>query len=207
MVRPYNKLFSPIATSTTYFASAASGTSFTLSHATIGDGLGHKISFTGNGATDLSAINVTIVGLDQDGAAQTETFALPNGTATVTSTYFYSSLTSATAASTTGAATLKITYTTAAAMPTFPLNWRGGLPIISVMISGTINYTVQFTNDLIQTTATRPYNWLSNAGSPLTGATTSQSDGFTVVPLAVRLLINSYSTNATALFEISQKDI
>jgi len=207
MPRPYNKLFSPSNSSTTYFASAATAASFTLSHNATPDGYGHKISITGNGATDLSAINVTLVGLDQDGFAQTETFALPNGAATVTSTYFYSSLTSATPASTIGAATVKITYTDAVATPTFPLNWRGGLPILSVIVSGTINYTAQYTDDLVNQGASSPFNWLSDADSPLTGATSSQANGFTVVPIAVRLLINSYSNGATALFQISQKDI
>ena len=206
MPRPYNKLFSPANSTASFFSAAATGASFTLSNNAIGDGLGHKVSITGNGATDLSAINVTVVGLDSDGIAQRETFALPNGAATVTSTYFYSSLTSVTPASTIGVATVKITYTGAAAGPAFPLDWRSGLPILDVILTGTGNYTVQFTDDLVNEGALPPFNWLSNTGSALTNATDSESDTFAAIPIAVRLLINSYSNAATFLFQISQKN-
>ena len=206
MVRPYNKLYSPANSSTTYFASAATGAAFTLSHSSIGDSLAHKISITGNGATDLSAINVTLVGLDADGFAQTETFALPNGTATVTSAYYYSSLTSITPASTIGAATIKITYTGAVFSPTFPLEWRGGLPLAEVILTGTGNYTVQYTNDLVNMGATSPFNWLSDTGSATTAATSSKSTSFTTVPIALNLLINSYTNGATFLFQVTQKN-
>lgn len=206
MVRPYNKLMNLAAASTDYFAAAATGANFVLTNNATPDGLGHKISFTNNTLTDLSAIDVTITGLDQDGKPLTETFPLPKAGQTETSTYFFSYLASAVPSATIGADTVVITYTDAVAGVTLPLNWRGGLPIISVIVTGTINYTVQFTDDLINQGAKPPYNWLSNAGSPLTNATNSESDTFDAVPLAVRLLINSYD-GATALFQVSQKDI
>ncbi len=206
MPRPYNKLFTPANSSTTYFASAATGAAFTLLHTTIGDGLGHQISITGNGMTDLSAINATIVGLDSDGIAQSEVLALPNGTATVTSAYYYSSVTSVTPASTIGAATIKITYTDVAAGPTFPLDYRSGVVYNDVILTGTGNYTLQYTGDLVNQGATPPFNWLSDTGSALTAATSSQSDYFVPVPLAERLLINSYTNGATFLFQTSQRN-
>lgn len=209
MPRPLNVTFTPSTVSTTFFATAASGTSLTLSANNIADGsqgLGHQITFQGNGAGDLSAINVTIIGIDQDNRTQTETFALPNGTAVVTSTLFYKTLTSATAASTTGANTLKIGFNNVAAMQTFPLCHKEGLPFFEVWVTGTINYTLQYTGDRIQQGASRPYKWISDAGSPLAASSISAGDGFTVIPLAVRILINSYSTGATLTFENAQKN-
>lgn len=200
-----NTLYSPATANTQYFASAATGASFTLAHNSIDGVLGYKIIFTNNGGTDLSGINVTLVGFDQDGALQTETFALPVGSGTATSTYYYSSLSSATPASTIGVSTVKIGYTDAASAPTFPLARRNGLPVLAAIVSGTLNGTIQYTLDKINQGATRPYSWISDTGAALTGFTATASDSYTAIPEAVRVIFNSYSAGASILFEVVQK--
>jgi hypothetical protein len=212
MPRPYNQKFTPSAANASFFVTGATGSSITLTATAIGDsgtngisGIGHQITVTNTNATSLTGINFTITGIDQDGASQSETFVGPGSSATITSTYYYRSLSAVTTSATMGSATVNIGFNSAIATQTFPISWDRGLPIMTVIINGTANCTVEYTNDLIQTTATRPYNWLSNAGSPLSGATTSSSDTFTGVPLAVRLTTASYSSGAVLTFEVSQK--
>lgn len=209
MVRPFNKLFTFANSSTNYFANDVTGTSLALVQTATPDGLAHKVTVLNNSGIDHSGKTITIVGTNSDGGTQTETIAGPDAgvAATVTSTYYYKTVTSVTFSSTIAPGTVDVSYSTAFASPTYPLNWRGGLPIIDVIVSGTINYTVQFTNDLVNQGDSSPYSWLSNAGSPLTGATSSQSDVWAGVPVAARLITSSYSNGATAEFQISQKDI
>lgn len=209
MVRPIYETFTPSTASTTYFAATVNGASFTLTNNSTPDSLAHKVTITGLSATDLSAINATITGIDQDGAAQTETVALPNGTATVTSTLYYTSSLTVTPASTTGASAVKVGFADQFSSRTIPLDWRGGLTFVNTYPTGTINSTVQYTGDNIQggcitPPASRPYNWQSDAGSAVVGATTPASDTFNSTPLATRVIANSYSAGATLRFTVSQ---
>ncbi len=207
MVRPFNKLFTFANSSTNYFANDVTGTSLTLAQTATPDGYAHKVTVLNNTGNDHSGKTITIVGTDSDGAVQSETITGPGASATVTSTYYYKTLTSVTFSSTIAPDTVDVSYSTAFASPTYPLNWRGGLPYIDVVVSGTINYTVQYTGDLVNQGSSPPFNWLSDSSSSLTGATASQSNGFVVVPIAIRLITASYSNGATALFQFSQKDI
>lgn len=209
MVRPIFETYTPATVSTTFFAASVAGATFTLTNNNTADSLAHQVTIQGLGATDLSGINVTLVGIGQDGNSQTETFALPNGTAVVTSSLYYLTLTSATPASTTGASAVKIGFNNIFASRTIPSNWRGSEAFIGVIVTGTINYTFQYTPDNIQgqpntTAATRPYNWLSDAGSSLTSATASGSVTLTSEPMGFRFLCNSYSSGATAKMTISE---
>ena len=207
MPRPFNKLFTPSNSSTNYFANDVTGTVLILAQTATPDGYAHKITILNNSATNHSGKTITIVGTGSEGVSQTETITGPTGNATVTSTYYYTALTSVTFSSTIAPDTVDVSYSGAFAMQAFPLNWRGGLPYIDVVVTGTFNGTVQYTEDLVNQGATPPFNWLTNTGSPLTNFTASSSDSYAAVPIAVRLISNSYSNGATALFQISQKDI
>lgn len=209
MVRPIFETYTPSTASTTYFASSVSGASFTLTNTATPDSLAHKVTITGLSATDLSGINATITGIGQDGDSQSETVALPNGTATVTSTLYYKSSLTVTPASTTGASAVKIGFADQFSSRTIPLDWRGGLTFVDTYPTGTINTTVQYTGDNIQggcitPPAARPYNWQADAGSAVTGATAAASDTFNSTPLATRMIANSYSAGATVRFTVSQ---
>jgi hypothetical protein len=203
MTRPIFETYTPATANTTFFAASVAGAAFTLTNNATSDSLAHQVTIIGLGATDLSGINVTLVGLGQDGNTQTETFALPNGVATVTSALYYKSLTSAVPASTIGAATVKIGFNNQFSSRTIAADWRGNPAMIAVVVSGTINYSVQYTPDDIQHGATRPYNWLADAG-PVVSVSVNGSTTFNSVPLGFRFIANSYSAGATAKLTISQ---
>jgi len=63
----------------------------------IGDGVmspPRRLSFTFSASADWDATNITVTGTDQDGATQTETFAVPNGgDATVNGTKYFRTVT------------------------------------------------------------------------------------------------------------------
>lgn len=204
MVRPIFEYYTPSTASTTGFAASVAGTSFTLTATASPDSLAHKVTITGLTAANLSAINATIVGTGPNGNSQTETLALPNGAVTVTSTLYYLTITSVTPASTTGASTVSIGYAATVAARTIPSDCYGDAAAIDVVVGGTINYTVQYTFDDVQNSSTtQPYNWQSDAG-PLTAATATASNIYSVPPIAWRMLINSYSAGATLQMTITQ---
>ena len=107
-MRRFNIHGTAAAALTTQFASATTlATSATLVGTTTGDSLAHKITVTGNAATNHSAKTITITGT-YNGVVVTDTVSGPNGTATVTSTKYMDILTSVTIDSTAGADTFKI---------------------------------------------------------------------------------------------------
>lgn len=209
MVRPIFETFTPSTASLTNYASNVTGASWTITTHTTTDGLAHQVTIRNDSGTDHSGKTVTLVGLDQDGAAQTNTFALPGASATVTSTLYFSYLTSATPSATIGADTMDIGSADTFSSRTIPATWRGSQAILSTVPSGTINTTIQYTNDNIQgqpnTPAhSRPYNWQTDAGVPTTNATSAGSTPVWVIPMAWRLIANSYSAGATVELTISQ---
>lgn len=206
MPRPYNKLFTPANASTNYFANDVTGTTLALTQTATPDGLAHKVTILNNSATDHSGKTIALVGISSEGVSQSETITGPIANATVTSTYHYTSIVSVTYSSTVAPDTMDVSYSGSVAMQAFPLDYRSGTVYNDVILTGTGNYTLQYTGDLINQGATPPYNWLSDVGSALTGATSSQSDYFIPIPLAERLLINSYSNGATFLLQVSQKN-
>jgi hypothetical protein len=209
MVRPLFETFTPSTPSLTGFASNVTGATWTLTATSVPDGLAHQVSLRNDSGTDHSGKTATFVGTDQDGAVQTETIAMPGASATVETTYYFKTLTSVTPSATIGSDTMDIGYVDEFSSRTYPANWRGSQAIISTVPSGTINTTVQYTNDNIQgqpnTTAhSRPYNWQTDLGVPTTNATASGSTPVWVIPMAWRLIANSYSAGATVELTISQ---
>jgi hypothetical protein len=209
MVRPIFESYTPATASTTYFVSSVAGASFTLTNTATPDSLAHQVTITGLSATNLSAINATITGIGQDGNTQSETVALPNGAVTVTSTLYYKSSLTVTPASTTGASAVSIGYNNQFSSRTIPSNWRGSQAFVSVKVTGTINYTVQYTGDNIQgqpntTAATRPYTWLQDDGTKIVASSTNGAETFSSEPMAYRFITNSYSAGATAAMTISE---
>ncbi len=71
-----------------------------------------------------------------------------------------------------------------------------GRPEISlqVVVSGTVNYTVQQTLDNPFTTTP---TWFDHSDANLVAATTSKQGNYAYVPAAVRLVVNSGSGTAT----------
>lgn len=209
MVRPIFETYTPSTASTTAYASNVTGGSWTLSANSTADGLAHQVTLHNDTATNHSAKTVTYVGTDQDGAAQTEIVAMPAGNATTTSTYYFKTLTSATPSATIGADTMDIGSAATFSSRTIPGNWRGSEAFVAVIVTGTINYTVQYTPDNIQggcitRPASRPYNWISDEDTAIVDSTTSGAETFTSEPLGFRFIANSYSAGATAKMTISE---
>ena len=69
--------------------------------------------------------------------------------------------------------------------------------------TGTINYTVQQTNDNVQSKDDRTFNWLNSDDSTVVNATTSKNSNYTTMPMAMRVKINSYSSGAELLIQVN----
>lgn len=69
--------------------------------------------------------------------------------------------------------------------------------------TGTINYTVQQTNDNVQSKDDRTFNWLSSDDSNVVNATTSKNSNYITMPMAMRVKINSYSSGAELLIQVN----
>lgn len=173
-----------VALNATGFASNVTGASFALSATTVSDGLAHLVTVKNDSATDHSGKTVALVGTDADGRPQTETLTGPAGTATVTSTKYFKSLTSVTPSATIGADTFDIGYSAASVSPTFwPINeakrMLGSFNIGfgCTVDAGTPTYTVQHTYDGL--------TWFNHA--TVAAETTSQEGSYTSPVAGIRL--------------------
>lgn len=183
---------------------AWAGGGYALTATSAGDNLAHIITILGNAVTNHSAKTFTITGTDADGVAQTEGIAGPNGVATVSTTKYFRTVTSVTVSATTGADTFDIGYSGVMVGPTFPLNWRQRNFQVSlgVAITGTINYTVQHTFDQLSAAAPSTATWWPH--SSLVSKTASSDGNYAFPVTATRLLINSITAGATAVFHVVQ---
>lgn len=177
----------------TGFASNVTGATFTITTTATTDGLAHQVSFRNDSATDHSAKTIDLVGTDANGVAQTETMAAPGTSATVESTKYFKTLTSATPSATIGGDTFDIGWVDEVASVVYPLDWpRASGATISVDVTGTIDFTVQetFVNVLA---GTAPI-WTSI--SALAAKTADTVSSSTVGATAIRIIVNSYSSGA-----------
>lgn len=183
------------------FASNVSGAAFTLTATAATDGLAHQVSIRNDTATDHSGKTVTLVGTDPDGYALTEVVTGPTGSATVESAGYFLTLTSATPSATIGADTFDIGWVDETATKSIPLDWRSDVTAaVNVDVTGTINFTVQYTFDDIQ----RPGQTARSAAQngqwiDLAALASKTADTVSTAPLgatAIRLLVNSYSSAA-----------
>jgi hypothetical protein len=154
-------------------------------------------------ATSADSTHVlTIVGQTSTGTALTETLAL-NGT-TVQSSLDYAKVTSITI---NAAATAAITVGTngIASTPWVRLDeWANSECSIQCNVSGTVNYTVQVTDDdpnsPTDPVAPSAVTWLATNDPNVVGATTSQQTNFFFSPTFARVLLNSGTGSVTAKF-------
>ncbi len=207
-MRPHAESFTPATASTTFFATGLTGAGpfSTLTASATGDSLAHKVDLTS--AANLSAINMTIAGTDADGQSITEVIAGPNAN-TVTSTKFFKTITSITAASTLGASTMDVGLNAASVSKTIPLEiYRfGQLPSAGITITGTINVDIEGTMSEIRAAdaqtaplAQNTFDW-ENDGN-FTAKTASLIAVLAAGYRAVRLAINSYTAGATVALNL-----
>lgn len=200
----FTKTFTPANASLTGFASNVTGAAFTLTANDSGDSLAHRVSIRNDSITDHSGKTVLLVGTDADGKAISESVTGPGSSATVESTLYFMTLTSATPSATIGADTFDIGWVDEFVTKTIPLDWRAGSALLRVTVTGTINYDLEQTLSDIQFVDSITW-FVGDAGHD--DETASISVTFTVAPKAIRLKANSYSSGAALLAEYVQSDV
>lgn len=156
------------------------------------------IASTGN----LSAVNFTVYGTDQNGRSINETIAGPNNNTVSTTLDFYT----VTRVAVNGAVGTNVTVGTTGvgASQPIPLDlYLQAGSTVSVNVTGTLNYTVQVTNDDVYSN-TNP-TWSSHPTAALVGATSSQIGTTATAYRAMRLLTNSGS--GTGQIVLSQQGL
>jgi hypothetical protein len=197
--------YTPANENLTGFASNVTGATFTLTATTSGDSLAHHISVRNDSVTDHSGKTIALVGTDPDGRAQTETLTGPGVSATVESTKYWLTLTSATPSSTIGADTFDIGWVDEFTTGTLPIDWRNGNAALNIGVTGTINYDLEQTFDGIQTKATA-FTWSVDDAATQSAQTAGQTILYRAHPKALHLKINSYSSGATITLSYTQQN-
>lgn len=170
------------AASTNGFAAGVTGATFVLTATAPTDGLGHLVTVKNNTANDHSAQTITISGLDENGNKQTEIITGPGISATVTSTKYFSSLTSVAPSATIGVDTFDIGWAVNSRGPWFQPDMNGGgefnVGIGCTVVSGSPNYGVVVSYDR--------NSWMAHG--TIAGKTASFGDkqGVPVVAMAVQ---------------------
>jgi hypothetical protein len=205
-VRPDFITLTPADANLTGFASNVTGATWTLTTTATTDSLAHRVSIRNDSGTDHSLKTMILTGTDADGRAQTETaLNMPAGGATVESTKYFKTLTSIVPSATIGVDTMDIGWVDEFISKTVPFNWRGKKVTIQVDVTGTINYTAQFSNSDIQRDTT--FVWHDSNDSNVVSATTDQASNYEFPVMATRVKANSYSSGAIMKYIIIQNDI
>lgn len=165
-----------------------------------------KIGFASTG--NISGVNFTVSGYQDKNKTIpiSETIAGPNNNTVKTTNYFYS-IQSISASGAVGTNT-KAGTVDEAISKIIPIKRsysdRNERQVgLTFIVTGTISYTVQQTNDDIQSLTDRNFNWLNHDDSTLINATTSKNGNYIIVPQAMRVKINSYSSGAELLIQVN----
>lgn len=206
-------VYTPAAASTTGYATAQTGATWTLAATTAADSLAHLTTITNNSATDLSSKTALITGTDADGLPQTETLTLPGASVAVTGLKYFKTVTSIVPSATIGAPTVGLGWAATAVGPTVELNWRQNQFQVSIglWITGTISVTEQHSFDYLRDSNTvgpnlgsQNANWWND--TYLTAVTASTESNYILPPVLTRLKINSVTATATVTQYIIQGD-
>lgn len=196
-MRPVTQSFTLQAASTTNLRAAASiagAGALTLLITATTDSLAHKVVITSAG--DDSGVTFTISGKDADGKSITEDLTGANAGAATSTKHYKSDLTiSADGAS---AGDVSIGFAAPAQGPTVIGEYRSEVSTVTAMVSGTINYTIQYSNDYEDVfSKTAVATFLNHDDTDVVGATASKTGAATVPVLAYRLTIASYTSTPT----------
>ena len=197
--------FTPADANLTGLASNVTGAAFTLTSTSSGDSLAHQVSIRNDSVTDHSGKTIALVGTDADGRAQTESVTGPGTSATVESTKYWLTLTSATPSATIGADTFDIGWVDEFTTKTIPLDWRSGNAALNLVVTGTISYDLEQTFDDIQTKTTA-FTWSVDDSTTQSAQTSGQTILYRAHPKAVHLKINSYSSGAAITLSYTQQN-
>lgn len=173
------------------FAAAVTGAIHTTPWTTILgyplDGCAHLGTLTLASGGSLAAVTITVAGTNAEGKAITEAIAGPSATTTMTK--YFKTVTSITADGTLGASTMNVGWSAVAVTPAYPVAiYPHDGPLVGCEVGGTINYTVQQTNDNIFDNTVTLWTTLQAAG---TSNTLNQA---LIGVTALRVLVNSHTS-------------
>lgn len=165
-----------------------------------GDGLAHQLIITTSADETTPQSTLTLTGTDADGNVQTEAVTLPNAT-TVETTKYWSAVTSATAdVATTG--TMDIGWVDEIATNLIDFTdwggYSGNAPTMQIVVTGTIDYTFEVTNE-----ARAAHSSLNFVDSNLADDTASNLAVISPWPVKYgRFVVNSYTDTAEIQFSL-----
>lgn len=167
------------------------------------DGLAKKVSVTS--AANVATVVFTFTGFEDFERTRpiTDTITGVNAN-TVFSTQYFAIVTSVSVDSAL-ASPANGGNSTESTSPIYVMNWRGQVAGITIQPSGTINYTVQQTQDNIQNTSP-PFQWFDDTDSNLVNVTVTRDRVYQAIPIALRVIINSVSGNASLKVTITHTD-
>jgi hypothetical protein len=207
-MRPKKISYTPADDDTDGFANDQTGATCILAATSAGDGMAHLVIITNNSAVDHSdnGETFTLTGTDADGYAQTEIITGPGASVTTTSTKYFKTLTSVVPSITWDTDTYDVGWTDDILSPTYPLNtYQRNFSVgLGVDIAGTIDFTLQYTLQRMQSAAPATFSWWPLAA--LTAKTADTTANLTVPSTGVRLLINSLTAGATIALLVTQSD-
>jgi hypothetical protein len=153
----------------------------------------------------LAGVTFTITGLDSDGTAKSEAGIVgPASGATVSSTTYFSSITSITPSATMGALVLAVGMTAVAITPTMVIEYRS---IVAAMhdidITGTINFTMQESFENLFNVRDETADWGAYTAAFATKTATASGQG-QVGAFGCRILINSVTDGAKISWRVVQ---
>lgn len=198
----------PANVSLTGFASNVTGAAFALTANDSGDGLAHQVSIRNDSGNDHAGKTITLVGTDPDGYPLTEVVTGPGASATVESSGYFLTLTSATPSATIGADTFDIGWVDEVCTRTIMLNRHADTgPLVQVNVTGTIDFTAQVTISPIRDIyAGQPsLAWIDTGTDALVTTATDVVSFIEAGAYACRFLVNSYTDTAEMQVMISEE--
>ena len=204
-MRPKQLDLDPANANLTGFLSNATGAGpFTMTTTSSGDSLAHQVSIRNDAAVDHSGKTFTLTGTDADGRTQTDTVTGPTASATVESTKYFLTLTSATVSATIGADTMDFGWVDEFATQTIPLDFYAITPaVIQVDVTGTLNYDIEYTLQDVWNAGLAPFTiadqedfqWVNDAN--WTAKSADLTDDLALPGIrAIRVVVNSYTDTA-----------
>lgn len=182
------------------------GTALTLNGTFVTDGVAQldvQRQVELESAANMLAINFTIVGTDEQGRAITETIVGPNAGVSATSLDFFT-VTSITPDGTSGSNLEGGTNALGGSIP-IPIDQYLNPTTIAlgVVVTGTVNVTVEHTfDDIFTDDPSTIHTWFNHDSGDLVGLTTNQDGNYAFPPRACRLFTNSGI--GTAQFSVIQ---
>jgi hypothetical protein len=174
---------------------------------TAGDGDAARQVVIGAAATDETGKTFTVTGTDADGKAQSEIIVGPSSGVTEGTKYFKTVTSIAASADTTGDVTAGTVDELAS--PTYPLDrWSDAGALVQVEVTGTIDFTVEVTNqDINRTDIPTDQSAIAWVATTATALVTTAADAIGNIDAganAMRVIINSHSSGGEIQVYVTQ---